>query len=116
MELDYKAIGQRKKNQRFKQEMSQELLAELDGLSVTHSSHIENGNTKVSLPSLVKIANALGVSLDDLVCDSIIKSKIVYDIEIAQTIEDCTEWEIRIIADVVKAVKASLRCRIKSDT
>lgn len=111
MELDYKAIGARIKDQRFRIEMSQERLAELAGLSVTHTSHIETGNTKVSLPALVKIANALSVSLDELVCDSIIKARDVFENEITQEARDCDEHEIRIVADTVKALKATLRKR-----
>lgn len=111
MELDYKAIGARIKNERSRLEMSQERLAELAGLSITHTSHIETGNTKVSLPALVKIANALGASLDELVCDSILKAKVVFENEITQQTKDCDEYEIRIIADTVKALKETLRKR-----
>lgn len=111
MELDYKAIGVRIKSARAKINMSQERLAELAGLSITHTSHIETGNTKVSLPALVQIANALSFSLDDLVCDSIVKAKDVFENEIAQQVKDCNEYEIRIISDTIKALKESLRKR-----
>ena len=47
--------------------MSQEQLAECVGISVTHMSHIETGNTKLSLPVLVSIADALNVSTDTLI-------------------------------------------------
>ncbi len=111
MELDYKAIGVRIKSARAKINMSQERLAELAGLSITHTSHIETGNTKVSLPALVQIANALSFSLDDLVCDSIVKAKDVFENEIIQQVKDCNEYEIRIISDTIKALKESLRKR-----
>lgn len=114
MILNYEAIGTRIKDARLNQNMSQERLAELAGLSTTHTSHVENGNTKVSLPSLVKIANALGVSLDELVCDSINKSKAVFEGELAKTIDDCSELEIRVISDMAKALKTSMRERIKT--
>lgn len=111
MKLNYKAIGLRVKAIRGKKKMSQELLAERAGLSITHTSHIETGNTKVSLPALVKIANALHVSLDDLVCDSIVKSRVIFEKEIADAVADCDEQEIRIVADMTKALKASMRER-----
>lgn len=113
MELNYRDIGTRIKNERYKQNMSQERLAEISELSITHTSHIETGNTKLSLPTLVKIANALSVSLNDLVCDSIVKAKDVFENEISQEVKDCDEQEIRIIADTVKALKATLRNRLK---
>lgn len=53
--------------------MSQEQLAECVGISVTHMSHIETGNTKLSLPVLVSIADALNVSTDTLIHDNLPK-------------------------------------------
>lgn len=64
MELDYKAIGKRIKIARIQAELSQEALAEKADLSPTHMSNIENANTKLSLPMLISIANALSVSAD----------------------------------------------------
>lgn len=59
MEINYKDIGIRIKQERFNQNITQEKLAEISGISVTHMSNIENANTKLSLPVLVNIANAL---------------------------------------------------------
>lgn len=44
---------------------TQEWVAEHTQLTQTHLSHIETGNTEVSLPSLLRIATALDVTLDD---------------------------------------------------
>ena len=113
MDLDYKAIGKRIREVRSAQDMGQDRLADLAGLSITHTSHIETGNTKVSLPALVQIANVLDVSLDELVCDNILKAKAVFEDEIARIINDCDEREIRVIADMAKALKISMRARLK---
>ena len=72
MELDYKAIGKRVKIARIKADMTQERLAELAGISPTHMSNIETGTTRVSLSAIVNLANALSVTSDDLLCDSVI--------------------------------------------
>ena len=40
------------------------------GLTASHLSHIEKGQTKVALPTIVKIANTLSVSVDELLCDN----------------------------------------------
>ena len=111
VKLNYTDIGMRIKNERARKKISQERLAELADLSIAHTSHIETGNTKVSLPALVKIANALSVSLNDLVCDSMVKSKDIFENEIIHEAKDCDEFEIRIIADTVKALKTALRKR-----
>jgi transcriptional regulator with XRE-family HTH domain len=99
------------KAERCRQKMSQERLAESADLSTTHTSHIETGNTKVSLPALIKIANALGTTLDALVCDSLIMARDEFVNDITREAKDCNENEIRIIADTVKALKSSLRKR-----
>lgn len=111
MELNYVDIGLRIKNERLRQNISQERLAEMAELSTTHTSHIETGNTKVSLPSLMKIANAIKVSMDELLCDSMIKAKDVFENDITREAKDCDEQEIRIIADTLKALKVTLRKR-----
>lgn len=111
MELNYVDIGLRIKNERLRQNISQERLAEMAELSTTHTSHIETGNTKVSLPSLMKIANAIKVSMDELLCDSMIKAMDVFENDITREAKDCDEQEIRIIADTLKALKATLRKR-----
>ncbi len=59
MEINYKDIGVLVKQERINKNITQEKLAELSGVSVTHMSNIENANTKLSLPVLINIANAL---------------------------------------------------------
>ncbi len=112
MELNYLEIGKRIRAERTKQGISQEKFAEMSDLSVTHLSHIETGNTKLSLPTLIKIANSLLVSVDELLCDNMVKAKMVFHNEIVNELEDCSEKEIRIIADIVKATKVTLRKNI----
>ena len=111
LEPDYKAIGERIKVNRTRQGLSQEKLAEMCGLSKTHMSHIETGNTKGSLPTFIQIANVLQISLDDLVCDSLSYEVDAYQREIAKLVEDCSPLEIRVIADIVSATKSILRNR-----
>ena len=111
MELNYKDIGVRIREERLKQKISQERLAEMADLSMTHMSHIETGNTKLSLPALHKISWALGVPMDTLVCDSIAQAKEIFESELLQHTRDCDEIEIRVITDTIKSLKASLRKR-----
>ena len=56
--MDYYMIGQKIRKFRKSCGLSQEQLAEEVGISTTHLSHIETGNTKLSLPVFVKIASA----------------------------------------------------------
>ena len=57
--MDYYMIGQKIRKFRKSCGLSQEQLAEEVGISTTHLSHIETGNTKLSLPVFFKIASAL---------------------------------------------------------
>lgn len=112
MILNYRMIGQRIRSARLKQGFTQEKLAELTELSVQHISNIETASTKLSLQTLVKIANVLDSSVDELLCDNIKIAKTVYDNEIMQELMDCTEQETRFIADIVKHIKKTLRLRL----
>ncbi len=109
MELDYKAIGKRIRNARIKAELTQEKLSEAVGISPTHLSNIETGTTRVSLNALVRIANALRITSDDLLCDSVIKAHVQFEHDIALILKDCDEYELRVIRDLAAATKATLR-------
>ena len=109
MELDYRAIGKRIKIERIKADLTQEKLAEMSGVSPAHMSNIETGTTRVSLTTMVAIANALGVNMDDLMCDNQIHSRVHIEQDIADTLSDCDTYEIRMIADMAQALKDTLR-------
>lgn len=109
MELDYKAIGKRIKIARIKADLTQERLAEAVEISPTHLSNIETGTTRVSLTAIVNLANALSVTVDDLLCDSVIQAKPQFEKDIAALLEDCDEYEIRMIRDMAQALKDTLR-------
>ena len=109
MELDYKAIGKRIKIARIKADLTQERLAEMVEISPTHMSNIETGTTRVSLTAIVCLANALSVTVDDLLCDSVVKSKVQFEKDIAGILADCDEYEIRMVKDMAQALKETLR-------
>ncbi len=104
--MNYYEIGQRIRKYRKALGLSQEQLAEKIDISVTHMSHIETGNTKLSLPVLVSMASALGVQTDDLLCDAY-KGKGKIQGEIAELLGGCNEKELRIMLDILRAAKNS---------
>jgi len=114
-ELNYKDIGARIKERRLRQKLNQERLAEKVDLSLTHMSHIETGNTKLSLPTLHKISWALKAPMDALACDSTVLAKETFESELLYHTKDCNETELRIIVDMVIAAKASLRKRLPKE-
>lgn len=64
--VNQKLIGKRIKMARKRLHISQMQLAELSDLSNVYISNIENGKKMISLNSLIRIANALRVSCDEL--------------------------------------------------
>ena len=103
--MDYYKIGQQIRKIRKAHGLSQEELAEKVNISTTHMSHIETGNTKLSLPVFVDIAAALEVRTDDLLDTATTSTSLD---EIATVLERCTAQEAKVIADVVKATKLSM--------
>lgn len=106
--MDYFKIGQRIRKFRKACGLSQEQLAEKIGISVTHMSHIETGNTKLSLPVLVAISNVLNVQTDELLYDTPRATKTSLKAEIASILDSCTVRDMYILLDAIKAIKISL--------
>lgn len=106
--MDYYKIGQQIRKIRKAYGLSQEELAEKVNISTTHMSHIETGNTKLSLPVLVDIAAALEVRTDDLLNHNPTTTTSSALDEIATVLERCTAKESKVIADVVRATKLSM--------
>ena len=106
--MNYYEIGQRIRKIRKAHGLSQEALAEKVDVSVTHMSHIETGNTKLSLPVFIKIAAVLDVRTDDLLGNSSTSTTSAALDEISTILEHCTAQEAKVIADIVKAAKISI--------
>ena len=94
---------------RNQKKITQAQLAEISNIEPSNISHIERGATKVSLPTLFRIANALEVSLDDLVYDSLEKSQHISNKELNQILSDCNDKELKAIVEMVKTTKLILR-------
>ena len=109
MELDYKAIGKRIKIARINADMTQEHLSDLVELSPSHMSNIETGTAKVSLTTMVRIANALSVTVDDLLCDNLVHAKVQFEQDIQQMLDGCSELEIRLVKDLIESTLNTLR-------
>lgn len=108
-EVDYISIGQRIRDARKAMNLQQSDLAYLAGLTTSHMSHIETGQTKLALPTIVKIANVLSVSVDELLCDSLEKVNIVYDKKIAEELSDCDAAELKAFLEIIHTMKMVIR-------
>ena len=66
--IDYKELGKRIRAERRKKDLTQEKLAEMANISDSFMGHIERGGRTLSIETLVKLANALNLSIEYIVC------------------------------------------------
>ncbi|MCC0629782.1 helix-turn-helix transcriptional regulator [Clostridioides sp. ES-S-0108-01] len=109
MEIDYNALGKRIKIARIKKNVTQEVIAEKIDITPSHMSNIETGKTKLSLHVLINIANVLSVTIDELLCDNVLNSKVIFEGEAKEIFNDCDEYEVRMLVDVLKHMKEVMR-------
>lgn len=109
MEIDYKTIGSRIREARKAKKWTQATLAEKSGVEPSNISHIERAATKLSLPTLIKIANALEVTLDELVYGNLVKNTHISIELINNLLSDCSPDEIIALVEVIKTTKKILR-------
>lgn len=101
-EIDYVKIGRRIKTARLEKGYSQADLGALVGCSNNHMSHVEVGQTKVSLSMLLKLATVLEKDFDFFLldtpyakCDSIINK------EIAEKLQRCSATTLITISKII---------------
>lgn len=109
--MKYFDIGQRIRRYRKACGLSQEALAQKVGISVTHMSHIETGNTKLSLPVLAKIAEELSVGTDALLSDAPKPDKAKLSADVQEILDSFEIDELPVAVEVLRALRDSLAKR-----
>ncbi len=107
--IDYAALGTRIRQARAERGFTQERLAEMVNISLSHMSNIETGRTKVSLTILVDLANTLNVTVGYLLESAFGGRQPVVLHEIDHVLADCSEEELAFLLDAVKSLKSSHR-------
>ena len=108
MPADKIRLGGRIKQYRSNLDISQEELAERIDQSRVNMSRIENGQRAPGIDVLVDIANALHVSVDDLLVDSLDNSASTADSELHRLLLDCNKTEEQIITKTAQELKKIL--------
>ena len=109
--IDYTIIGKRIREFRKRAGLTQAKLAEMAEIETSNISHIERAATKVSLPTLIKIANSLGTTLDELVYGNLDNSAHVSVKIINELLKDCSPAELKSLCEVIKTTKNVLRSK-----
>lgn len=107
--IDYTCIGKRIKAARKQRGISQQTLAEIIACTPSYISYIETGVRSMSLDTFILIANALDISADELLIDCLQHSIVAINAEFARIIADCSPSERRLLADLIRTAKLTLR-------
>lgn len=69
--MDYKRLGKRIREERQQLSLTQAQLAEAIDISDTYMGAIERGERSLTLDTLVRLVNRLGVTIDYMLSDSV---------------------------------------------
>ena len=107
--INYLSVGRRIRQNRIRLNITQEQLAEMVNVSVPHISRIENGSSQPSLQVLVDICNALKITIDDLLQDSLNATKCIQMNLLNELLSKCSSNEINMIYQVSETIIRALR-------
>lgn len=100
--MDAASLGTKIKTAREAKGWTQEYLAEVVDLSPTHISVLERGVKPPRTETLVNIANALGVTADYLLMDSLDATSAVASAELENLLSGVTPKERQKILNIVR--------------
>lgn len=107
--VNFKLIGKRIQEVRKQQAMTQAELAALTDMSDSYISYIETAKKQASLESLVRISNALGITVDELLSGNQLHNPTDYQTDIDLLMEDCSLLERRFIYELISVAKCIIR-------
>lgn len=103
-ELDFRLIGQRIKEIRMEKRLTQEYLAKMTDVNVSHISNIETNKVKISLTLLVGICNALDVTIDYLLENEYHNATTVTEKELINTVKNMEKEKQEILLRIAKVL------------
>ncbi len=101
--MDTNALGNRIRDARHKKKMTQEQLAERANIGLYYLGEVERGVKTPSLKVFAAIADALNVSADSLLRDSLLTGSIYINNEITDMLQTLTPKQRACAVDVLKA-------------
>lgn len=99
---DLFSLGERLREERLKQNYTQEALAEAVGLTPAFIGHIERGERSISVETLIKFSKVLEVSTDYLLRDVLLTTEEVIVEEFKACLWDKKEEQQRALLDIVR--------------
>ncbi len=105
--INYIEIGKRIKSERERLGITREKFSELVGISATYLSQIELGQRHPALPTTIKIASNLNITLDFLVYGE--RSLDVNKDDLIQIINHAQEKDLYVLKEILSAIIPSVK-------
>ena len=102
--MDYRAIGQRIKQERNKMGLTQFQLAEKVGISPQYEGKIERGEKQFSFETFIKLCVALNTSLDYLAFGHKSNAQSPERLELELLVNKLSEGQISLLNDIIRAM------------
>jgi len=103
--INFARIGRKIKEIRISKNLTQEYVATIADVNVSHISNIENNRVKISLPTLVNVCNALDTTVDYILADEYKNPSSVIEQEILREVHSCTAETQEQILKIIRALK-----------
>ena len=102
-------IGQRIRDARTAQGMSQSELAAKAGLNLPRISYVENGKTDMLISTFMAIIESLQISADEILRPNTPSSTQSCPSELAELVKDFTATEMASLLEIIKHIKLMRR-------
>jgi len=103
-QMDYKALGKRIREERLKLNLTQAGLAESIDISDTYVGQIERGERSLTLDTLLRLVNRLGVTIDYLLMDYVVADDDMVIDQFRQIVQNQTAERKQMAIDVIKTI------------
>lgn len=104
-DLNFEKIGKKIKEVRLEKKLTQEYLADAVDVNTSHISNIENNRVKVSLSTLIKICNALNITVDYILEEEYKQPSSAIEQEILHELSLCSDETKAQVLKIVKALR-----------
>ena len=102
--IDYNLIGQRIKNARLKNKITQEVLAEKLNVSTEYCSKIECGKVKINLQRLAQISQILDEKIEYLITGTVINTKSYLREDLSLAINELPSEKVQAVLKIIKII------------
>ena len=107
--IDYVSIGKNIRKHRRRLGLTQEVLSEQVSISIPPLSRIDTGSANPSLQYLVDICNALDITIDNLMQESLPAAKYTVQGRLGALLAGCSVEEMDMLAEVAEVILRTTR-------